>query len=83
MSGVNKTLWHMIQDAEEELLREGVEDTARERPHIFQMALTGFMVRAMNGNGPSKTRRAAQVGVPTVTGAGILAILLQILAAVS
>ena len=83
MSDPNKTLWHLIQDAKETLLKEGVENVAKEKPHILQMALAGLTIRSMNGNGHGKARKAAQVGIPTGFGAGLLAILLSILQAVS
>ena len=77
-------LMREMERAEGELMDQGLEKIAVERPHVLQLVLTGRLIREIrsiggshaNGNG-TRRQTAVKVGVPAVGGAGIFAMVLE------
>ena len=76
-------LTSMIEQAQVELLRVGLDRIPETQPHVLQLALAGWMAKQVakllhteiqNGNGNVRRKKAVQVALPVGTGGLIVAV---------
>jgi hypothetical protein len=72
-----------INEAENHLVQHGLDATARDKPHLVDLVLTGLILREIRKLSPNPNGRirqtATRVGVPVVGGAGIMAVIVEII----